>query len=61
MDDLHRFADVGEMVILTSFSEAALVEPIAILLGGGLDKIDEGMDGMAKLWRMSIEEYLARM
>jgi len=60
MDDLHRFADVGEMVILTSFSEAALVEPIAILLGGGLDKIDDGMDGMAKLWRMSMEEYLAR-
>ncbi len=60
MDDLHRFADVGEMVILTSFSEAALVEPTAILLGGGLKKIDDGMDGMAKLWRMSVEEYLAR-
>ncbi len=60
MDDLHRFADVGELVILTSFSEAALVEPLAILLGGGLEKIDEGMDGMAKLWRMSVEEYLAR-
>ncbi len=60
MDDLHRFADVGELVILTSFSEAALVEPLAILLGGGLDRIDDGMEGMAKLWRMSIEEYLAR-
>lgn len=58
--DLHRFADVGEMVILSSFTEAALVEPLAILLGGGLKKIDEGMDGMATLWKMSIEEYLAR-
>ena len=58
--DLHRFADVGEMVILSSFSEAALVEPLAILLGGGLKKIDHGMDGMATLWKMSVEEYLAR-
>lgn len=58
--DLHRFADVGEMVILSSFSEAALVEPLAILLGGGLKKIDEGMDGTATLWKMSVEEYLAR-
>ena len=60
MEDMHRFADVGELVILTSFTEAALVEPLAILLGGGLDKIDQGMEGMAKLWAMSIEEYLAR-
>ena len=58
--DLHRFADVGEMVILSSFSEAALVEPLAILLGGSLKKIDEGMEGMATLWKMSVEEYLAR-
>ncbi|HVP31556.1 MAG TPA: ferritin-like domain-containing protein [Myxococcota bacterium] len=60
LDDMHRFADVGEQVILSSFTEAALVEPIAVLLGGGLAKIDQGMEGMAHLWRMSIEEYLQR-
>jgi hypothetical protein len=60
MEELHRFADVGEMVILTSFTEAALVEPLAVLLGGGLDRIDQGMEGMATLWKISIEEYLAR-
>lgn len=60
LEQMHRFADVGEMVILTAFTEAALVEPVAILLGGGLDKIDQGMDGMAKLWSMFIEEYFAR-
>ena len=42
LEEMHRFADVGEQVILTSFSEAALAEPVAILLGGGLDKIDQG-------------------
>jgi len=60
LEEMHRFADVGEQVILTAFTEAALVEPVAILLGGGLDKIDHGMEGMAKLWSLFIEEYLQR-
>jgi len=58
--EMHRFADVGEQVILTAFTEAALVEPVAILLGGGLAKIDQGMEGMARLWSMFIDEYLQR-
>jgi hypothetical protein len=58
--ELHRFADVGEQVILTAFTEAALVEPLAVLLGGGLDKIDQGMEGFTKLWVMFIDEYLQR-
>jgi hypothetical protein len=60
LEEMHRFADVGEQVILTSFSEAALAEPVAILLGGGLDKIDQGMEGQGKLWQISVEEYLQR-
>lgn len=60
IEQMHRFADVGELVILTAFTEAALVEPMAILLGGGVDHIDRGLDGQAKLWKMFIEEYIAR-
>jgi hypothetical protein len=60
LEEMHRFADVGEQVILTAFTEAALVEPVAILLGGGLDKIDQGMEGMGHLWTMFMEEYLQR-
>jgi hypothetical protein len=60
LEAMHRFADVGEQVILTAFTEAALVEPVAILLGGGLAQIDKGMEGMAHLWSMFIEEYLQR-
>jgi len=58
--DMHRFADVGEQVVLASFSEAQNTEPIAVLLGGSLKRIDQGMEGMAKLWRMFMEEYLQR-
>ncbi len=60
LEELHRFADVGEQVILTAFTEAALVEPLAVLLGGGLAKIDQGMDGFTKLWTMFIDEYFQR-
>ncbi|MBI5503941.1 MAG: ferritin-like domain-containing protein [Deltaproteobacteria bacterium] len=60
LEQMHRFADVGEMVILTAFTEAALVEPVAILLAGSLGKIDQGMQGLAHVWTMFIEEYFAR-
>ncbi len=60
LEEMHRFADLGEQVILTAFTEAALVEPIAVLLGGGLAKIDQGMEGMGKLWGLFIDEYITR-
>lgn len=60
VEEMHRFADVGELVILSAFTEPALVEPVSVLLGGGLKHIDRGMEGMAKLWETFIEEYLAR-
>ncbi|MEQ1888668.1 MAG: ferritin-like domain-containing protein [Alphaproteobacteria bacterium] len=59
-EELHRFSDLGEQIIMTAFSEATLNEPIAILLGGGLKHIDKGMDGLGKLWAVFIEEYLQR-
>jgi hypothetical protein len=60
IEEMHRFADVGELVILSAFTEPALVEPVSVLLGGSVKKIDHGMEGMAKLWETFIEEYLAR-
>jgi hypothetical protein len=60
LEDLHCFADIGEQVIFTAFTESALLEPVAVLMGGGLDKIDEGMDGLGMLWGVFIEEYFQR-
>ena len=60
LEELHRFADVGELVILSAFTEPSLIEPVALLLGGGLERMDQGMEGMGKLWEMFIEEYIAR-
>jgi hypothetical protein len=58
--NLHRFADVGEQVIMTAFSEPALTESLAVLLGGGLKNIDKGMEGVAMMWKMFVDEYLQR-
>jgi len=60
VEELHRFADIGEQVILSAFTEAALVEPVAVLLGGSLKQIDKGMEGLGHMWRMFIGEYLQR-
>ncbi|MCC7410567.1 MAG: ferritin-like domain-containing protein [Gammaproteobacteria bacterium] len=60
LEEMHRFADVGELVVLSAFVEAGFIEPVAILLGGGLNKIDQGMDGLAHMWTMFVEEYLQR-
>ncbi len=60
VEEMHRFADVGEQIILTAFTESTVIEPVSILLGGGLDKIEQGLEGMLKVWAMFIEEYLQR-
>jgi hypothetical protein len=60
VEELHRFADLGEQVILTAFSEAQLLEPLAILLGGGVANLDRGMEGVGKMWSVFISEYLER-
>jgi hypothetical protein len=59
-EEIHRFADIGEQVVLTAFTEPALIEPVAVLLGGGLKHIDKGMEGLAHMWQMFIAEYLQR-
>lgn len=60
LEQLHRFADLGEQIILTALSDPSLLEPVAMLMGGGLDAIDEGMAGVEILWGVIIDEYLQR-
>ncbi len=60
VEALHSFADIGEQAILTALTDPCVLEPLAILMGGGLDNIDEGMTGVALLWTTIVEEYLQR-
>lgn len=60
IEQLHRFADLGEQIILTALTDPTLVEPIAVLMGGGVDHFDDGMAGIEILWSVIVEEYLQR-
>jgi hypothetical protein len=60
LDNMHRFADVGELVLLSAMTDPCLLEPVAVLMGGSLDAIDEGFEGIAFLWTTVREEYLQR-
>jgi hypothetical protein len=57
---MHRFADVGELVLLSGMTDPCLLEPVAVLMAGSLDDIDEGFEGIAFLWTTVREEYLQR-
>jgi hypothetical protein len=57
---MHRYADIAEVLVSTSILQPVVLEPLAVLMGGGLDEIDMGMDGVAFLWDVVKEEYLQR-
>ncbi len=58
--DMHAFADIGEQVILTAITDPYVLEPLAVLMGDGIDDIDDGMEGVSFLWATIVEEYLQR-
>jgi hypothetical protein len=60
LEHMHRFADLGENLILTAFVDPCILEPMAVLMGGSVADIDEGMEGVGFLWTTLREEYLAR-
>lgn len=57
---LHRYADMVEPMIEAMLFEPNVLEPLAVLMGGGTDDIDMGMDGVSFLWGVIREEYLQR-
>src|SRR6266851_4170257 len=50
-NEIHEQLDDAESILLQLFSVPESVEPMAILLGGGLKHFDEGMEMQANLWR----------
>jgi hypothetical protein len=60
LERMHRFADVGELVLLSGMTDPCLLEPVAVLMGGSLADIDEGFEGIGFLWTTVREEYLQR-
>jgi hypothetical protein len=59
-EQIHRELDDAESILLQTFSVPEQVEPMAILMGGGLAHFDKGMEMQAQLWRRIVNEYLQR-
>ncbi len=59
-DEIQDELDDAEHILLELFGAPEVVEPTAILLGGGLKHFDEGLELQAQLWRRIVSEYLQR-
>ncbi len=59
-EEIHTELDDAERILLEIFSEPESVEPMAVLMGGGLDHFDKGMEMQGQLWRRIVGEYLQR-
>lgn len=59
-EEVHAQLDDAEHILLQLFTVPEQVEPMAILMGGGIDHFDKGMELQAQLWRRIVNEYLQR-
>jgi hypothetical protein len=59
-EEIHDQLDDAEHILMQLFGVPESVEPMAILLGGGIDNFDKGMELQGQLWRRIVHEYLQR-
>ncbi len=58
---LHAIADGTELIFLTNFfTTPDIIEPLAVLFGGGVQHIEAGLDRLRIWWKRVREDYLAR-
>lgn len=60
IEEIHEALDVAEQRTLELGATPEQLEPMLILLGGGEDKMDDGMEKFAILRRKMVQEYLQR-
>ncbi|MBF6561255.1 MAG: ferritin-like domain-containing protein [Candidatus Binataceae bacterium] len=59
-EEVHAELDDAESILLQTFSVPESVEPMAVLMGGGIKNFDHGMELQGNLWRRIVGEYLQR-
>ena len=65
-EEIHCYLDESEAGLLTNSSQNPAVqgpsgEALAVLLGGGKDKVDEGMKKLFAIRRRQVVEYMKRL
>lgn len=59
-DELHVVADAFERGFATFLVNPWIIEPLAVLAGGGIAHIDRGMEAVKLVWQRIVDEYLNR-
>jgi hypothetical protein len=60
-EEIHSYLDKAEGMMFTEIQDPSLFESIAILLGGGRDKIDVGYEKFLAVRKKQVNEYMHRL
>jgi hypothetical protein len=60
-EEIHSYLDKAEGAMYTEVQDPALFESIAILLGGGRGKMDEGFQKFLAVRKKQVNEYMHRL
>ncbi|MCI0769007.1 MAG: ferritin-like domain-containing protein [Chloroflexi bacterium] len=61
LDEMHAIADEAEILKQSvDMVNPQILEPLAIMAGGGVDRMEQGMDVYRQVWTKVVEEYLRR-
>ena len=60
-EEIHSYLDKAEGVMYTEIQDPSLFESIAILLGGGREKMDEGFQKFLAVRKKQVNEYMHRL
>lgn len=60
VEEIHQVLDAGEDLIVQMGSTPEQIEPLLILLGGGIDDMEIGRERLAYMRKKVVEEYLQR-
>lgn len=58
--EMHALAEVAELGIPGFLTNPFIIEPLAVLMGDGVQHIDKGMEAIRMVWVRMREEYLNR-
>ena len=60
-EEIHSYLDKAEGEMYTEIQDPALFESIAMLLGGGKDKMEEGFQKFLAVRKKQVNEYMHRL
>jgi hypothetical protein len=58
--ELHAVAEIAERGFTGFLCNSFVIEPLAVLAGGGIKHIDKGMEAVKLVWKRITDEYLNR-